>query len=73
MTEVKTFRITGEVKKPRATIPFSSDIRAMKDQDAIDRIYAEMGSRHKAKRREIKLTRVEELKSTETETAKIGK
>lgn len=73
MTEVKTFRITGEVKKAHATMPFSLEIRAMKDQDAIERIYTDMGSRHKAKRREIKLTHIEELKSVETETAKSGK
>jgi large subunit ribosomal protein LX len=54
-------------------MPFSSEIRAMKDQDAIERIYTDMGSRHKAKRREIKLTHIEELKSVETETAKSGK
>lgn len=68
MTEVKTFRITGEVKKPRTTIPFSIEMRATKEQEAIEKIYTDMGSRHKARRLEIKLKKIEELKTGETET-----
>jgi len=67
LTEVKTFRITGEVKKPRTTIPFSLEIRATKEQEAIEKIYTDMGSRHKARRLEIKLKKIEELKTGETE------
>ncbi|HXZ98062.1 MAG TPA: 50S ribosomal protein L18Ae [Candidatus Acidoferrum sp.] len=73
MTEVKTFRMTGEVKKPRTTIPFALELRATKRQDAIERVYAEMGSRHKARRLEIKLEKIEELKTSETETKESGK
>lgn len=68
MSEVKTFRITGEVKKPRTTIPFSLEMRATKEQDAIEKIYTDMGSRHKARRLEIKLTKIEELKTSKAET-----
>jgi len=73
LAEVKTFRITGEVKKPRTTIPFALELRATKKQDAIDRVYTDMGSRHKARRLEIKLEKIEELKSSETETKESGK
>ena len=73
MAEVKTFRITGEVKKPRTTIPFALELRATKKQDAIDRVYTDMGSRHKARRLEIKLEKIEELKTSETETKESGK
>ena len=73
MAEVKTFRITGEVKKPRTTIPFTLELRATKEQDAIDRVYTDMGSRHKARRLEIKLEKIEELKTSETETKERGK
>ena len=68
MSEVKTFRITGEVKKPRTTIPFSLEMRATKEEDAIEKIYTDIGSRHKARRLEIKLTKIEELKTSKTET-----
>ena len=73
MVEVKTFRITGEVKKPRTTIPFAVELRATKEQDAIDRVYTDMGSRHKARRLEIKLKKVEELKTSEMETKQSAK
>ena len=68
MIDVKTFRITGEVKKPRTLIPFALVMRATKEQEAIERVYAEVGSRHKARRLEIRLKKVEELKSEDMET-----
>jgi large subunit ribosomal protein LX len=71
--EVKTFRITGEVKKPRTVIPFALELRATKEQEAIERVYTEMGSRHKARRLEIKLGKIEELKTSETESKQSGK
>ena len=73
MAEVKTFRITGEVKKPRTVIPFALELRATKEQEAIERVYTEMGSRHKARRLEIKLGKIEELKTSETESKQSGK
>lgn len=73
MAEVKTFRITGEVKKPRTMIPFALELRATKEQEAIERVYTEMGSRHKARRLEIKLEKIEELKTSEMETKESGK
>lgn len=73
MTEVKTFKITGEVKKARITIPFAVEIRATKDRDAIERLYTDLGSRHKARRSEVKLKKIEELKVESTETKKSGK
>ena len=73
MAEVKTFRITGEVKKPRTMIPFALELRATKEQEAIERVYAEMGSRHKARRLEIKLEKIEELKTSKMETKESGK
>jgi ribosomal protein L20A (L18A) len=63
MSEVKTFRVTGEINKQKFFIPmaFSKEIRAAKMEHAIERIYAEMGSRHRAKRNQITIIRVEEV------------
>jgi large subunit ribosomal protein LX len=69
LTKVKTFKATGEVKKAQGSIPFSVEVRAMKEQDVIERLYADLGSRHKARRLEIKLKKIEELKTSEPETA----
>lgn len=59
MSEVKKFRITGEIKKGQTRLPFSVEFNAMKEEDAIQRLYAEMGSRHRARRFEIKIAKIQ--------------
>ena len=59
MSEVKKFRITGEVKKGQHKIPFSVEYSAMKEEHALQRVYSEMGSRHRARRFEIKISKVQ--------------
>ena len=62
MWEVKKYRITGEIKKGLSKIPFSVEFSALKKEHAIQRLYAEMGSRHRARRFEIKIKDVQESK-----------
>ena len=59
MSEVKKFRISGEIKKGKTKIPFSVEFNAMKEEHALQRLYSEMGSRHRARRFEIKITKVQ--------------
>ena len=61
MSEVKLFRITGRIDKAYLFEPikFRKDIAAAKRNHAIEKIYAEMGSRHRAKRNQIKILEVE--------------
>ncbi len=59
MSEVKKFRITGEIKKGKTKIPFSVEFNAMKEEHALQRMYSEMGSRHRARRFEIKITKIQ--------------
>jgi len=63
LSEVRIYRVTGEIHKSRLFEPmrFSKEVAATKREHAVERIYAEMGSRHRAKRREIKVLKVEEL------------
>jgi large subunit ribosomal protein LX len=64
---VKKFRITGEIKKGIHKIPFSVEFNALKKEHALQRLYAEMGSRHGARRFEIKIRDVQEsTKAPET-------
>jgi large subunit ribosomal protein LX len=56
---VKKFRITGEIKKGKTRIPFSVEFNAVKEEHALQRLYAEMGSRHRARRFEIKITKIQ--------------
>lgn len=61
LSEVKTFRITGEIKKGQTKIPFSVDLSALKEEHALQRLYAEMGSRHRARKFEIKVAKIQTL------------
>jgi len=69
MSEVKIYRIHGRIDKARLFEPitFKKDIAAAKENHAVERIYAEMGSRHRAKRHEIKILKVEEVEESEKE------
>jgi len=62
MSEVKKFRITGVIKKGVSKIPFSVEFSALKKEHALQRLYAEMGSRHRARQFEIKVKDVQESK-----------
>ena len=69
MSEVKKFKITGEIRKAKMKIPFSVVYNAVKQEHAMQRLYAEMGSRHRARRFEIKVAEIKEFKE-ETAQAK---
>jgi len=58
--KVKSYRIVGEVRKPLFKIPFKKNVRALSQEDAMEKILSEIGSRHKAKRFEVKIITAEE-------------
>lgn len=57
---VKVYRIKGEIMKRHFFEPltFNKLVSAAKEEHALERIYAELGSRHRAKRNEIKVESV---------------
>lgn len=61
---MKKFRITGEIKKGLTKVPFSVEFSALKKEHALQRLYAEMGSKHRARQFEIKIKDVQESKET---------
>jgi large subunit ribosomal protein LX len=63
MSETKIFRVSGRIDKPGLYEPFTfnKEIAAAKEAHALEKIYAEMGSRHRAKRFQIKINSVEEV------------
>jgi large subunit ribosomal protein LX len=60
----KTYRIQGEIMKKHFFEPltFNTVVSAAKEEHALERVYAELGSRHRAKRSEIKITSISEEK-----------
>ncbi|MBC7130772.1 50S ribosomal protein L18a [Candidatus Bathyarchaeota archaeon] len=73
MRELKIFRITGEVLKPNFETTFEKEVVALKPEHAIEKIYSELGSRHRVKRFHIKIIKVEEIKPEEVEDPIIKK
>ena len=55
------FRVVGKITKPNYMTDFRKEIRALKPEDAVERVYKEIGSKHKAKRVQIKVLKVEEI------------
>ncbi|MEM2971018.1 MAG: 50S ribosomal protein L18Ae [Candidatus Bathyarchaeia archaeon] len=70
---MKVFRITGEINKPNLKTPFKKEVLAVKPEHAIEKVYAELGSRHRVKRFHIKILAVEEVSPQEIENPLLKK
>lgn len=64
---MKAFKVTGEIHKPRLNTPFVKELLADKSEHAVEKVYAELGSRHRVKRYQIKITDVHEISTEEIE------
>jgi large subunit ribosomal protein LX len=73
MSEVKVFRVTGKILKPNLRTTFKKEVRALKAENAKEKIYNELGSKHRAKRYQIKIFRIEEVSPEEIESPLIKK
>jgi large subunit ribosomal protein LX len=58
---LKVFKVTGEIHKPNLKTSFRQEILADKPEHAVEKVYAELGSRHRVKRFHIKIISVEEV------------
>jgi len=65
LSEVKTFKIAGEIKKGKTRIPFAVEVTAIKQEHALQRLYADMGSRHRARKFEITINSVDQVNKEE--------
>jgi large subunit ribosomal protein LX len=65
MSEIKIFRVIGKIAKPNFQTDFRKEIRALKPEQAVERIYKEIGSKHRVKRSQIKILKVEEISAEE--------
>ena len=61
MSEVKLYKITGDLRKRGDKLHFTKQIRALKKEHALQSLYADMGSRHKARKFDISIKSVEEI------------
>jgi len=65
MVEVKIYRVSGKMLIRHDRLPtwqkFSIEVRALKPEDAIEKVLSELGSRHKLRRRHIRIEEVKEI------------
>jgi large subunit ribosomal protein LX len=70
---MKVFRVTGEIRKPNLKTSFRKELVADKAEHAVERVYAELGSKHRVKRVHIKIAKVEEVPPQEIENPLLQK
>jgi ribosomal protein L20A (L18A) len=58
--KVKIFNIQGLIVKPQTHITFKKTIMAVSKDDAMEKLFSDIGSKHKAKRFQIKIIKTEE-------------
>lgn len=68
MGEIKVFRIIGRFSMGLQKSRFVKEVRALKPEHAIEKIYSELGSRHKLKRTVIEILSIEEVMEPQLES-----
>ncbi len=61
MNRMKVFKVTGKINKPNLGTPFVKEVLADKSEHAVEKVYAEIGSKHRVKRHHLKILSVEEI------------
>ncbi len=70
---MKVFRVTGEISKPNLATSFAKEVLADKSEHAVEKVYSELGSRHRVKRHHIKIEASVEVPSDQIENAVLKK
>jgi len=65
--------VVGEIIKPNYRTSFRKEYRALRPEEVVERVYMELGSKHRAKRFQIKIVKVEEVSPEEIESPTIRK
>jgi large subunit ribosomal protein LX len=73
MSEVKVFRVIGKIRKPNFQTEFRKEVRALKPEDAVEKVYMLLGSKHRVRRFQMTISKVEELAPNEIEDILVKK
>jgi len=73
MSEVKVFRVSGKIRKPNFQTDFQKEVRALKPEDAVEKVYMLLGSKHRVKRFQMTISKVEEIGPEEIEDVLVKK
>ncbi|WP_367116330.1 50S ribosomal protein L18Ae [Methanothermococcus sp.] len=61
----KVFRITGRVLGKEEPMVFTKECKALKEEDALEFIYSDIGSKHHVKRTMVKIEEIKEISEDE--------
>jgi len=70
---LKVFRVMGEIRKPNLKTSFTKEIVADKAEHATEKVYAELGSKHRVKRHHVRIASVEEVPPEQIENPLLKK
>ena len=70
---MKVFKVTGKIYKPNLNTDFVREMLADKPEHAEERVYAEIGSRHRVRRHHIKIISTKEISAEEIENPVLKK
>ncbi len=65
MTEVKVFRVEGEITKPGYHSTFAKEFRALSEKDALEKVYGILGGGENVKRFQISINQIKEIDPSE--------
>ena len=62
---MSVFRIKGEYRAKNKKIPFTKEVKALKEAHAIEKILSLIGSKHRVPRKFIKITEIKQIQVDE--------
>ena len=66
MVRAKTYRVTGKMRlRNGERVRFTIEVRGVSEEEAREKVYSNLGSRHKLKRRHIYIEKIEEVEKLE--------
>ena len=69
---IKIFRVKGWFKQGYQKQTFTRELPALSEKHALERVYSEMGSKHKVKRNLINIEEVTEIKPEEVKDPRVA-
>jgi len=65
--EIKIFRISGKFRMGEELQIFTKEFRAVSKENGLEKLYTDLGSKHKVKRNRIIIDEIKEIKPEEAE------
>ncbi len=65
--ETKIFRISGKFRMGEKLQIFTKEFRAVSEESVIEKLYTDLGSKHKVKRNRISIDEIKEITPEEAE------